>query len=73
RGGRRVGLVGTEAAAGGVTTLAVVDGPEALARVLYDTLRAADAEAVDVVVVEAVPETGIGRAVMDRLRRASAG
>ncbi|HVM12954.1 MAG TPA: L-threonylcarbamoyladenylate synthase [Egibacteraceae bacterium] len=73
RAGRRVGLVGAEDAGDGVATLAVVDGAAALARTLYEALRAAEAAAVDVVVVEAVPEAGIGRAVMDRLRRAAAG
>ena len=44
-----------------------------LARCLYAGLRNAESAHLDVVVVEAVPETGIGRAVMDRLRRAAAG
>jgi hypothetical protein len=34
-------------------------------------LREAEDAGVDVVVVEAVPEPGMGRAVMDRLRRAA--
>nr|WP_270589307.1 Sua5 family C-terminal domain-containing protein [Akkermansia muciniphila] len=29
-------------------------------------------EAIDVIVAESVPESGLGRAIMDRLRRASA-
>lgn len=71
--GRRVGLIAAEKGPDGVTTLAVVEGPVALGRVLYDALRAGEADQLDVVVVEAVTETGIGRAVMDRLRRAAAG
>lgn len=43
-----------------------------LARLLYRCLRAAEDQDVEVVVVEAVPDEGIGRAVMDRLRRAAA-
>lgn len=73
RAGRRVGLVGRARAGDGVVTLAIVDGAAALARALYDALRAAERAAVDVVVIEAVPPDGIGRAVMDRLQRAAAG
>lgn len=43
-----------------------------LARTLYDGLRAAEQAGLEVLVVEAVDEVGVGRAVMDRLRRASA-
>lgn len=71
--GARVGLVGFSVAAPPVRTLAVVADAEELGRVLYGALRAAERSEVDVVVVEAVPEAGIGRAVMDRLRRAAAG
>ena len=38
---------------------------------LYGALRDAEAALLDTVVVEAVPEVGVGRAVMDRLRRAA--
>ncbi|HSJ43612.1 MAG TPA: L-threonylcarbamoyladenylate synthase [Euzebyales bacterium] len=44
-----------------------------LARDLYRALRDAEAAHVDVLLCTAVPETGVGRAVMDRLRRAAAG
>lgn len=71
--GRRVGLVGFAPAPEGVVSLAVVRDAAELGRRLYALLRAAERERVDVLVVEAVPETGIGRAVMDRLRRAAAG
>lgn len=56
--GRRVGLVAPGDAA-------------QLARDLYAELRAAEAAHLDVVVVEAVEETGLGRAVMERVRRAA--
>jgi L-threonylcarbamoyladenylate synthase len=46
---------------------------EELARGLYGALRDAEAADVDVLLCTAVPETGVGRAVMDRLRRAAAG
>lgn len=43
-----------------------------LAARLYAALRDGEEAGLDVIVVEAVPELGVGRAVMDRLRRASA-
>jgi L-threonylcarbamoyladenylate synthase len=46
------------------------DAPE-LARELYGALRRAEEEGLEVVVVDEVEERGIGRAVMDRLRRAA--
>lgn len=42
-----------------------------LARQLYAAFRAAEAAEVEVLVVQQVDETGVGRAVMDRLRRAA--
>ena len=44
-----------------------------LAPRLYALLRAAEAAGVATLVVEGVPAEGIGRAVMDRLRRAAQG
>jgi L-threonylcarbamoyladenylate synthase len=38
---------------------------------IFDTLRQLDLAGVDVIIVEAVPDTGIGAAVMDRLKRAA--
>lgn len=46
-------------------------GAVELAAVLYSALRAADDAGLGVVVVEVVPPEGLGRAVMDRLRRAA--
>ncbi len=43
------------------------------ARYLFRTFRELDALGVDVILVEGVPEDGIGAAVMDRLRRAAQG
>ena len=70
--GRRVGLIGFAPAAPPVVTVATVQNAADLANQLYAALRRAESEHVDIVVVETVPETGIGRAVMDRLRRAAA-
>ena len=69
--GEHVGLVGTEPAPANVIEIARVAGAETLATHLYASLRAAEAAGVDVVVIEAVAERGVGRAVMDRLRRAA--
>lgn len=68
-----VGLVAPEAEEGqrAVTVLARPLGATELGRVLYGALRDADRLGLDVVVVEAVPEDGVGRAVMDRLYRAA--
>jgi len=40
---------------------------------LFGTLRAFDRHAVDVILAEGVPSTGIGLAIMNRLRRAAGG
>ncbi|MFP5218405.1 MAG: L-threonylcarbamoyladenylate synthase [Actinomycetes bacterium] len=71
--GARVALVATGAAPAGVLPLAQPRGAPELGRRLYAPLREAEDAGVDVVVVEAVPEVEVGRAVMDRLRRAAGG
>ncbi|MBM7853746.1 L-threonylcarbamoyladenylate synthase [Desulfohalotomaculum tongense] len=45
--------------------------PAAAAAVLYAALRRFDMLGVDVIIAEGMPDTGLGRAVMDRLRRAA--
>lgn len=57
--------------AGDVVVLGVPRDPAALAADLYGLLREAEAQGLDAVVIESVPEEGVGRAVMDRLRRAA--
>lgn len=79
RPGRRVGLVAVRAA--GPTTLGpTVDGVEVLAVPadaatlavdLFALLRTAETAGLDALVVEEVEEVGVGRTVMDRLRRAA--
>ena len=54
-----------------VQVLATPVGAVEMAVVLYRTLRAADDAGQTAVVVEEGPEQGLGRAVMDRLRRAA--
>lgn len=73
RTGARTGFVGPGPAPDGVEPVAAPEGAEELARVLYQALRRADERGLEVLVVEAVPEVGVGRAVMDRLRRAAGG
>ena len=46
---------------------------EGYARELFAALRELDARGAERIVVEMVPETGLGRAILDRLRRAAAG
>jgi L-threonylcarbamoyladenylate synthase len=72
RGTGRIGSFATVAAPAGVLEVATFRDAVDLARTLYDGLRAAEDAGVDVLVVEAVAEEGVGRAVMDRLRRAAA-
>ena len=38
---------------------------------LFAAIRRLDAAKLDMILAEAVPEVGLGRAIMDRLRRAS--
>lgn len=70
--GERVACLAGDAAPPGVVDLGRFRGADDLAARLYDALRKAEELGVDVVVVEAVPEQGLGRAVMDRLRRSAA-
>lgn len=73
--GDRVGVVASiDVAAtlpGEVPVVARFSGAGGLAAQLYGALRDAEGAGLDVVVVQTVPASGIGRAVMDRLRRAA--
>lgn len=73
--GGRVGVVAcrTTALPNGVVEVARYAEAHELAAILYRALRDAEDAGVDVLVVEGVAESGVGRAVMDRLRRAAAG
>ena len=70
-GGRTVGFLGFADAPPPVATIGVVRDADELGARLYRALRDAEVRGVDILVVESVPEVGIGRAVMDRLRRAA--
>lgn len=75
--GRRAGYLAFRQTPPGRTFAAVEvlsptgDLREAAAR-LFDCLHRLDGAGVDVIYAEALPEVGLGRAIMDRLRRASA-
>lgn len=76
--GKRVGILCATESMGRYSAPVVLDYGdrhqlEMVAASLFRTLRAFDRHAVDVVLAEGVPETGIGLAVMNRLRRAAGG
>ena len=61
---------------GGTVLRRVLDGPDyttSLAAEVYSQLREFDRQGAEVVLIEGVSTTGLGAAVMDRLRRAAAG
>lgn len=72
--GRKVGVLGRSEATCFAPTVLVEIMPtdiRSYARRLFAALRALDAQGVEVIVVEPVCEEGLGRAIMDRLRRAA--
>ncbi|MGH8901164.1 MAG: L-threonylcarbamoyladenylate synthase [Egibacteraceae bacterium] len=71
--GAYVGLIATGEAEPPVRQLVRFSDAAELGQLLYRALRAAEDAGIDIVVVEAVEPAGIGRAVMDRVRRAAAG
>ncbi len=76
--GRRVGLLVTEEnrsqfRADAVEVLGLRRSPEEMAARLFDSLRRLDASGVDLILAETVEETGIGLALMNRLRKAASG
>jgi L-threonylcarbamoyladenylate synthase len=72
-GGEQVALVCRREVRSAALVERLPAGLPEFARALFASLRALDATGVDRIVVEAVPEDGIGAAIMDRLRRAAAG
>ena len=73
--GRRVGILAPRRIEGlptGVDALPPAGGAAAYAKCLYQRLREADRRGLDVLLAVPPPETGIGAAVADRLRRAAA-
>lgn len=47
--------------------------PSRIAATLFSVLRAMDRDKVDIILVEGIHDTGVGFAVMNRLRRAAGG
>jgi L-threonylcarbamoyladenylate synthase len=73
--GRRVGILAPRRIEGlpsGTDALPPAGGSAAYAKCLYQRLREADRRGLDVLLAVPPPETGIGAAVADRLRRAAA-
>jgi L-threonylcarbamoyladenylate synthase len=73
--GRKVGLLAprrVDQLPAGVDALPPAGGAQAYAQCLYQRLREADRRGLDVLLAVPPPETGIGAAVADRLRRAAA-
>ncbi|HZE36451.1 MAG TPA: L-threonylcarbamoyladenylate synthase [Candidatus Eisenbacteria bacterium] len=72
--GRTVALMVQRAVAlekPGLTVKIMPADPEGYARQLFGTLRELDSRGMDAIFVEAIAEEGLGRTVMDRLRRAA--
>jgi L-threonylcarbamoyladenylate synthase len=74
---RRVGLLAFRSAPtsgnfAAVETLSATGDLREAAANLFAALRRLDAAEVDTIVAEPVPEAGLGRAIMDRLRKAAA-
>lgn len=73
RSGERVGTISRRPLQLDVVAAVVATSIEEYASGLFAALRELDAAGCTVIVAESVEEEGIGRAVMDRLRRAAAG
>ena len=76
--GQRVGLLGPESLVPSEPGVVLLEAPDpydgaSLAPVLYSRLREADRLGLDVLVVVATEDAGLGLAVNDRLRRAERG
>ena len=75
--GRRAGLLAWKSTAGGegfetVEVLSPTGDLREAAATLFAKMRRLDAAGLDLIVAEPVPETGLGIAIMDRLRKAAA-
>lgn len=69
--GRRVAAIVRESIAEVDHVIALPADHRQVARQLFHWLRQLDAQGVEVVLVEGVPQHGLGRAIMDRLQRAA--
>ncbi|MDT0632986.1 L-threonylcarbamoyladenylate synthase [Rubrivirga sp. S365] len=73
RGDAEAAWIGLAAPPPGYGLVEVCPDVETYARRLFDLFRRADAAGLASIDAERVPETGLGRALMDRLRRAAEG
>lgn len=76
--GLKVGIMATEETKNkydGFTTLVVGKraAPKTIAAGLFDTLRHFDKLKVDIIIAEGIGETGIGKAIMNRMKKAAGG
>lgn len=74
--GKRVGIITTEENAnfykiGNVKIVGKRSEPRTIAKNLFKTLRELDNENIDIIIAEGIEPTGIGLAIMNRLRKAS--
>ncbi|MGD9629886.1 MAG: L-threonylcarbamoyladenylate synthase [Pyrinomonadaceae bacterium] len=72
-GGPDSAFIGTDQAAGQFGNSLILSSVEEYARSVFEFFRECDRRGVKTIYCEAVPETGVGAALMDRLRRAAQG
>ena len=68
---KKAAFIGTDEPAGNFELVKICASAEEYARAVFDFFRLCDRESIEIVYCQIVPETGIGLALMDRLRRAS--
>lgn len=71
--GQKVALIVRRTVSSPALVRKLANTPEGFARALFTTLRELDELDVERIVIESLPETGLGAAIMDRLRRAAQG
>jgi L-threonylcarbamoyladenylate synthase len=76
KAGKKVGIIATEENANSykINNVKIVgkrSEPRTIAKNLFKTLRELDSENVDIIIAEGIEPTGIGLAIMNRLRKAS--
>lgn len=74
--GKKVGIIATQETmeayvCGEITCIGKRGDEESIARNLFSVLRAFDADSVDVIYSEAFPDKNLGRAIMNRMRKAA--
>lgn len=72
-GGPDSAFIGIDQSAGQFSNSLILSSVEEYARAVFEFFRECDRRGVKTIYCEAVPETGVGAALMDRLRRAAQG